>query len=122
MKMDLESEATRVREAQGTPNCQRRLLGPNGAIGPIGAIAPAVAAREARSSDIVRAVTSSTGYTRSVREIVYKLKLAQFHPAEKDQAVSSRVGKVLSSAFYGPLFLKFKCLVNVRKKTWKSIQ
>ena len=100
MKMDLESEATLVREAQGTLNCRRGLCGPNGAI------AAAAAAREARGSDNARAVTSSTGYTRSVRETVYRLNPVQFHPAEKDQAVSSRVWRELSNAFYDPLFLK----------------
>ena len=98
--MDLESEATLAREAQGTLNCLRGLCGPNGVI------AAAAAAREARGSDNARAVTSSTGYTRSVRETVYRLNHVQFHPAEKDQAVNSIIWKELSNVFYSPLFLK----------------
>ena len=75
MKMDLESEVTPVREAQGTLNWRRGLRGPNGVIVAV------AAAREARGSDNARVVTSSTG----VRETVYRLDLVQFHPAEKNQ-------------------------------------
>ena len=87
MKMNLESEATLVREVQGTPSCRRGLRGP------IGAIAPAVAAKEARGSDIVRVVTSITGNTRSVRETVYRLNLAQFHPAENIKLLAQECGR-----------------------------
>lgn len=99
MKMNLESEATLVREAQGTRlNCRR-----SGLRGPNGAIAPAVAAREARGSAIVCAVTSTTGYTRSVRETVYRLNLAQFHPAEKIKLLAQEYGRnfqTLSTAHF----------------------
>lgn len=77
---DLESEATPVREVQGTLNCQRGIRGLNGAI------VAAAAVTEARGSDNARALT---GYTQSARETVYRLNLVQFHPAEKDQVVSS---------------------------------
>ena len=101
--MDLESEATLVREAQRTLNYRHGLRGLRG---PNGVIAAPAAAREARGSDNARAVTSSKGYTRSVRETVYRLNHVQFHPAEKDQAVNSIIWKELSNAFYSPLFLK----------------
>lgn len=80
MKMDLESEAPLVRKAQGTLNCRRGLHGPNGVI------AATAVAREARSSDNARVVTSSTAYIRSVLEAVYRLNLVQFHPAKKESS------------------------------------
>ncbi len=94
---------TQATEAQGTLSC------PSGLHGVTGAPVAVAAVTAAGGSENVPVIAS----LMTAREIVYRLSLVKFHPAEKTQVVGLSIWKELFQAFF-----IVHCLGNLEKTGW----